>query len=287
MSKSKIAVTAASGGLGKAIIQNIIQYKGRDNVVGIARNPEKAAHLKLEIRKGDYNNREDFDHALSDIDTLLLVSGMDDPRKRIQQHRNVIDSARAAGVRKIVYTSIIGSEKGNEFSPIVQSNRQSEKDVKSSGLEWVIGRNGLYIDADLEYIPSYAEEGGIVNCAGEGKCAYTSRSELAFAYWRMLVEEKHNGSTYNLLGEPITQSQLAEFINQIHHTNLTYTAVSAAAYKKSRQEELGEFIGMVVAGIYEGISKDLFTAPSDYERAAGRAHLSALEMIRQFKNAMG
>ena len=134
---------------------------------------------------------------------------MDDPLKRAQQHRNVIKAAQVAGIRKIVYTSIIGSEIGSAFSPIVQSNRQSEEDVKNSGLEWVIGRNGLYIEPDLEYIDNYVKEGGIVNCAGEGKCAYTNRDELAFAYWKMLVEEKHNGKTYNLLGEPIKQSQLA------------------------------------------------------------------------------
>jgi NAD(P)H dehydrogenase (quinone) len=285
MEHPKIAVTAANGSLGTAIIRHIIREKGRDHVLGIARNPEKAKHIGVEIKKGDYKHRKDFDQSLSGMDTLLLVSGMDDPRKRVQQHRNVIDAAREAGVRKIVYTSIIGSEKGNDFSPIVQSNRQTEEDIKTSGLEWVIGRNGLYIEPDLEYIDTYVKEGGIVNCAGEGKCAYTSRSELAYAYWHMLAEDKHNGNTYNLLGEPITQSQLADLINQVYHTRLTYAAVSKEEYLRSRQEELGDFLGTVISGIYEGISKDVFTAPSDYEQAAGRKHLSALEMIRLYKKS--
>ncbi|MCK5067525.1 MAG: NAD(P)H-binding protein [Bacteroidales bacterium] len=285
MSFPKIAVTTASGGLGSAIVRRIIQESGKNHVIGIARSPEKAAHHGIEIRKGDYTNRGEFDQALSGIDTLLLVSGMDDPRKRVLKHRNVIDAAKAAGVGKIVYTSIIGSEKETDFSPIVQSNRQTEEDVKNSGLEWVIGRNGLYIEPDLEYIATYIKEGGIINCAGEGETAYTSRDELAFAYWKMMVEEKHNGKTYNLLGEPITQVQLAELINQVYHTNLTYTAISTDAYKKSRQKELGEFLGTVISGIYVGIRNGLFTATSDYEKAAGRTHLSALEMIRRYKDA--
>lgn len=285
MGNLKIAVTSASGGLGSAIIRRIIQESGKENIIGIARTPEKASHHGIEIRKGDYDKREDFVQALSGVDTLLLVSGMDDPRKRIQQHRNVIDAAIDAGVSKIVYTSIIGSEEGNEFSPIVKSNRQTDEDVKNSGLKWVIGRNGLYIEPDLDYIDTYVKDGGIVNCAGEGKCSYTSRNELAYAYWLMLVEEKHNGQIYKLLGEPITQSQLAELINQVYHINLSYTAISSEDYKILRQAELGEFLGTVISGIYEGISKEKFTAPSDYDKAAGRTHLSALEMIRDYKDA--
>lgn len=129
---------------------------------------------------------------------------MDDPQKRIQQHRNVIEAAKQNGVKKIVYTSIIGDEKETAFSPIVKSNRQTEVDVRESGLNWAIGRNGIYIEPDLEYINTYVKEGEIRNCAEEGKCGYTSREELGLAYTQMLLHDKNNGHTYNLVGEPIT-----------------------------------------------------------------------------------
>ena len=45
----KIAVTAASGSLGAAIIQAAIDLVGKENVVGLARTPSKAAHLGVEI----------------------------------------------------------------------------------------------------------------------------------------------------------------------------------------------------------------------------------------------
>lgn len=63
MDNSKIAVTAANGSLGSAIIRHIIHEKGRDHVLGIARNPEKAQHLGIEIKKGDYMHRKDFEQA--------------------------------------------------------------------------------------------------------------------------------------------------------------------------------------------------------------------------------
>ncbi|RCW92703.1 MULTISPECIES: SDR family oxidoreductase [Winogradskyella] len=278
----KIAVTSASGHLGAAIVKALLKATKKENVIAIARTTEKAEHLGVEVRKGDYNSPEDFNAALKGIDTVLLVSGMDEPQKRIQQHRNVINAAKQNGVQKIVYTSIVGTEENNAFSPVVQSNRQTEEDIRNSGLQWVIGRNGIYIEPDLEYIDTYIKEGEIRNSADHGKCTYTSREELGFAYAKMLLEEKHNGNTYNLVGEAISQKQLADFINQVYGTKLVYNALSVAAYKADRIAELGEFLGTIIAGIYEGIKNGANDVPSDYERATGRAHKPALELIEHY-----
>ncbi|MBC8769862.1 SDR family oxidoreductase [Arenibacter sp. BSSL-BM3] len=280
----KIAVTSASGQLGAAVVKQLIKEIGKENVIGIARTPEKAKHLGVEIRKGNYNNRQDFDRALQGVDAVLLVSGMDDPKKRIEQHRNVIEAAKQNGVQKIVYTSIVGDENKTAFSPVVQSNRESEKDVRASGLEWVIGRNCIYIEPDLEYIDNYVEEGEIRNCAADGRCAYTSREELGYAYAQMLLNAKHNGQVYKLVGEAITQADLARIINQVYGTNLTYNPVSVEAYEQERKEALGDFIGTIIAGIYEGIKIGANDVSSDFEKAAGRQHKTAVEMIETIKN---
>tara|TARA_R110002096_G_scaffold270305_1_gene464197 strand:- start:1005 stop:1874 length:870 start_codon:yes stop_codon:yes gene_type:complete len=278
----KIAVTSVSGQLGASIAKALIKEIGKENVIGIARTPEKAKHLDIEIRKGDYNSRTDFDAALKGVDKVLLVSGMDQPQKRIQQHRNVIEAAKLNGVQKIVYTSIVGDEENTAFSPVVQSNRQTEEDVRSSGLQWIIGRNGIYIEPDLEYMDTYIKEGGITNCAADGKCTYTSREELGFAYAQLLLNDKLNGQTLNLVGEAITQTQLAEYINQVYKTNLKFTSISVEDYKKERQAALGEFLGTIIAGIYEGIRNGANEVVSDYEKAAGRPHKSPLTMIENY-----
>lgn len=278
----KIAVTSVSGQLGASIAKALIKEIGKENVIGIARTPEKAKHLDIEIRKGDYNSRTDFDAALKGVDKVLLVSGMDQPQKRIQQHRNVIEAAKLNGVQKIVYTSIVGDEENTAFSPVVQSNRHTEEDVRSSGLQWIIGRNGIYIEPDLEYMDTYIKEGGITNCAADGKCTYTSREELGFAYAQLLLNDKLNGQTLNLVGEAITQTQLAEYINQVYKTNLKFTSISVEDYKKERQAALGEFLGTIIAGIYEGIRNGANEVVSDYEKAAGRPHKSPLTMIENY-----
>ena len=135
----------------------------------------------------------------------------------------------------------------------------------------------------MEYIDTYVKEGEIRNCAGEGKCTYTSREELGFAYTKMLIEDKHNSQTYNLVGDAITQSELTDYINKEFDTNLIYNSISVEDYRAERVAELGDFIGTVIAGIYEGIKSGANDVPSDFEKATGRAHKSTLELIKNFK----
>ncbi len=279
----KIAITAASGQLGSKIIQATCSLVGKKNVIGMARTPVKAAYLGVEVRKGDYNNREELEISLQGIDTLLLVSGIDAPDKRITQHRNVIETAKTAGVTKIVYTSVQGAEEGTTFSPVIQSNRQTEQDIRESSLQWAIGRNGIYIEPDVEYIETYKQAGEIANCAEDGKCGYTTCSALAYAYAKMLTEDQHNGKTYNLHGEAITQLELAEYLNLAFGTQLTYRAMTVEEYRRDRIAELGEFMGTVIAGIYEGIREGEVNNPSDFLAAAGREHQSWQDYFMSLK----
>ena len=270
----KIAITGASGQLGTEIVKATVALLSKEIVIGLARTPDKAKNLGIEIRPGDYNDKNALEKSLQSVDTLLLISGMDAPDKRIEQHRNVIQAAQNSGVRKIVYTSVQGAEEDTAFSPIIQSNRQTEQDISSSGLDWVIGRNGIYIEPDIEYVESYKKSGGIFNCAGDGRCGYTTRPELAYAYARMLTQDKHNAQTYNLHGEAITQYQLAEYLNSAFGTDLNYTPITVEEYRKERIAELGEFLGTIIAGIYQGIRDGKADNPSHFFEAAGREHES-------------
>lgn len=269
-----IAVTAVSGQLGGAIARNLAANPNGEAVIGLARTPANARGVGIGVRAGDYSQPEQLRASLAGVDTLLLVSGMDAPEARIQQHRNVIEAAKSAGVRKIVYTSIQGVEEGTAFSAVVQSNRQTEADVAASGLDYAIGRNGIYIEPDVEYIESYKARGEIANSAGAGKCGYTTRSELAHAYAKLLTNDDHNGQTVNLYGPQITQSQLAGYLNGAFGTKLTYREVTPDEFIADRTAELGEFIGPIIGGIYEGIRLDIYDASSDFEAVAGRPHQS-------------
>jgi len=246
-----IAITSVTGQLGQAIALEAIMRLGKNHVIGLARTPEKAQHLGIEVRKGDYNDLATLTSSLQGIKSLLLISGLTTPDKRILQHRNVIEAAKKAGVTKIVYTSIYGTACQSGFDAIIKCNRQTEKDIINSGLNYCIGRNGLYLEADLEAVKDYKKTGKIINCAAHGKCAYTTRKELARAYINLITQDKHLGKTYQLCGPAITQDELATFINEAYHTHLIYECISVEVFKRDRTNAHGDFFGSIISGIYD------------------------------------
>ncbi len=279
----KIAVTAAGGQLGQAIIDGLLERDSELEIIGIVRSPDNYDRVSVEYRKGDYNSKEEFLEAFDGVDVALLVSGNDHPEKRIQQHQNVIDAAQEAGVKKLVYTSIVGPEEGSSFSPVVNSNRSTETYLQSSGLDWSIGRNGIYIEPDIEAVTDYSLEGKIANCAGSGKCGYTTREELGYAYAKMILQGKHNGQIYNLTGPPLTQMELTNYINDAFSLDLRYQEMSAEEYLDERTATLGDFLGPIIAGIYTGIRMGAYNVESHFETAAGRPHITWNEYFDNIK----
>lgn len=277
----KVAVTGASGHLGSAVISALKQTRGI-TPIAIARSPEKANHLGVETRAGDYGDAAQLDNAFKGVNALLLVSGMAPPDERLDQHKRVIDCARRAGVARLVFSGIGVTEAGEGFFQVQQASLATEQYLKESGLAWSIGRNSIYIEPDLEYLENYRRAGKISNCAAEGRCAYTSRPELALAYANLLTEPRFDGRTYALAGQPITQRTLVNCLNQIFGTALKYESLTVVEYRRERQAALGNFIGGIIAGIYEGIRKGAMDVRSDFENVIGRPHLTPTEMIREW-----
>jgi len=228
----KLVVTAATGHLGGAIVNALLNHPSKPEVIGTTCNPEKIESTDIEFRRADYGDKSSYTKALKGVDAVLLVSGMDDPSKRVHQHRNVIEAAVENGVQKIVYTSIVGDEQNAGFAPVVASNRQTESDIRESGLNWSIGRNGIYIEPDIEYVDNYVATGKIANCGGDGKCGYTTREEFGFAYVEMILSEAHNSQTYNLTGPAISQQELADYFNWGFGLNLAYESMTVETYRR-------------------------------------------------------
>ena len=267
-----IAVTAVSGQLGSAIVRALLDGDVAEPVIGLARTPSNVGDLGIEIRPGDYADRAQLTASLTGVDTVLLVSGNEEPDARVEQHRNVIEAAKVAGVGKIVYTSVQGADDGTEFSPVIRSNRQTEADVRGSGLAWVIGRNGIYIEPDIESIDDYVAAGEIANSAGDGRCGYTTRDDLAAAYASMLTDPALDGRTLLLHGDLMTQAELVEHFNAAFGTDLVYRPMSVEEYRADRVAALGDFMGTIIAGIYEGIRSGAHDQVSDFAATAGRPH---------------
>ena len=100
----------------------------------------------------------------------------------------------------------------------------------------------------------------------------------------LLTDNSLEGKTYNLLGETITQQQLTDAINKSFQIDLKFINISVHDYLASRKAALGDFLGTVISGIYEGIKDDAYDKESHFSQVVKRPHKSIYEMIQEFKN---
>lgn len=74
---NKFGIFPASGGLGGSTLKHLLGLVPANEVVLIARSPEKLSKEKAAgaiIRKADYDNTQTLDHAFDGISSLNLIS---------------------------------------------------------------------------------------------------------------------------------------------------------------------------------------------------------------------
>ena len=155
----KIGVTGASGQLGRLVVQQLLGSAQATDVVAIVRDPAKAADLAaagVEIRSADYEDRASLDAAAAGLDRLLLISS-NEVGRRFPQHINVIDAAKAAGVKHVVYTS---APKATTSALILApEHKATEEYLESSGLEYTVLRNNWYTENYAQTVQTARQTG--------------------------------------------------------------------------------------------------------------------------------
>src|SRR5512145_1423683 len=115
----KILVTGATGKLGREVLDLLLNKIEAKNLSVLVRDTSKVEDLKFKgvnIFKGDYENYNSLVNAFKGIDKLYFIS-TNDFSNREMQHGNVVNAAKEAKVKHIVYTSFQRkNENGN--SPI-------------------------------------------------------------------------------------------------------------------------------------------------------------------------
>ncbi|HHG8773829.1 TPA: SDR family oxidoreductase [Raoultella planticola] len=226
-----IAITGATGQLGRLVLQNLLETVPASQIVAIVRNPVKAEALSQQgvlVRQADYTDEAAFTAALQGVDKLLLISSSE-VGQRAAQHRNVINAAKAAGVKFIAYTSLLHADK----SPLGLhvEHVETEQTLADSGIPYALLRNGWYTENYLASAPPALEHGVFIGAAGDGKIASATRADYAQAAARVVAEEGHAGKVYELAGDAAwTLSELAAELSKQSGKNVVYQNLSEADF---------------------------------------------------------
>jgi NAD(P)H dehydrogenase (quinone) len=249
-----IAITGATGQLGRLVINKLKEKVSDADIVALVRSPEKAQDLGVTAREADYDKPDTLNQALSGVDTLLLISS-NEVGKRSAQHYNVIEVAKKAGVKWIVYTSLLHAD----TSPLslADEHKATEAELKSSGIPITILRNGWYTENYTGSIPGALAGGAFIGSAGDGKISSATRDDYADAAVAVLTGEGHKGKIYELAGdEAYTLNDLAAEISRQTGKTIPYKNMQEAEYATALTGfGLPEGMAQAIAGGDTGAAK--------------------------------
>ncbi|WP_321516110.1 SDR family oxidoreductase [Marinifilum fragile] len=224
----KIAVTGATGQLGSQVVEQLKSRVSNENIVALVRDTEKAANLGVETREFDYSKSDNLSKALNGIDRLLLISGTEFGQ-RSAQHKNVINAAKEAGVKWIVYTSVLHAD--TSHLNLATEHLETEQILANSGIEFTILRNGWYSENYTASVPGAVGGGAFLGSAKDGKISSAARADYAEAAAIVIANETHKGEVYELAGDDFyTLTDLAAMISEQTGKNIPYNNLPEEEY---------------------------------------------------------
>jgi len=224
----KTGITGATGQLGRLVVQQLKQRLAAKNLVALIRSPEKAADLGIPTTVFDYDKPETLTEGLNGIEHLLLISGNEVGQRKVQ-HQRIIDAARQAGVKWIVYTSLLHAD--TSTLSLAAEHVETEALLQASGIPYTILRNGWYTENYTGSIPGALQAGAFAGSAGDGKISSAARADYAEAAAVVLTSAGHIGKVYELAGDKAhTLQDLAAEISKQTGKNIPYNNLSEAEY---------------------------------------------------------
>ncbi|TGD81644.1 SDR family oxidoreductase [Hymenobacter wooponensis] len=223
-----ILVTGATGQLGTAVLDNLLQHTPAQQVAALVRDEAKAATWQAQgvsIRVGHYGDPASLDRAMQGIEKVLLISGGGED-DALQQHYHVIDAAKKAGVRCLAYTSRALKDPSSLANHLMVRHFQTEEYLQASGLPHIIFRNILYMDTLPLFTGPTVLETGISLPGGQGRVAYALRSEMGEAIAKVLLAGTCDNRIYHFTGaEAYSFTDVAAALTELSGRQVAYTDV--------------------------------------------------------------
>tara|TARA_R110002020_G_scaffold475943_1_gene714774 strand:+ start:184 stop:1050 length:867 start_codon:yes stop_codon:yes gene_type:complete len=231
----KILVTGATGELGSTVIKTLLKTGTAENISVLTRKEES----KIEFEKrglnafiGQYSDVQSLEKAMENVDTVLLISS-GDQGDRMQEHKNVIDTAKKKGVQNIAYTSRSLKDKNTLVNKLMMEHFLTEDYIKESGLKYVIFRNALYMDVLPLFVGKNVFEKGILQPARNGKVAYVLKAEQAEAIANVLMNENFENQTFNFTGsDAYSFCDVATALTELTGKQVNYKSIEVEPFKK-------------------------------------------------------
>jgi NAD(P)H dehydrogenase (quinone) len=231
-----IAVTGATGHLGRSTLQALAKRAPVDKIVAIVRDPHKGEDLRQQgfvVRRGDYDDPASMVAALFGVDRLLLISS-NALGARVRQHEQVVAAAAEAGVSLLAYTSLLHCDTAR--MALAAEHRATEACIRRAAIPYVILRNGWYLENYDDTLAQALQSGALIGCAQGGRISAAARADYAAAAAVVLTEPGHMNKTYELAGDSaLSLEELAALVCQRSGKTVRYQQLAPEDYLAALQ----------------------------------------------------
>jgi uncharacterized protein YbjT (DUF2867 family) len=229
-----IIVTGANGQLGRGIVEGLL---ARGQRIGVSvRDPDKAKDLAargVSVRRGDFADPASLEGAFSGATQLVMVSSNAEAYggDMLAQHTEALAAAKAAGVKRVLYTSHMGADAGSAFGP-TRNHAKVEELLAASGIPFTALRHGFYSWTPLDLAKRALATGKLVAPA-DGKVSWTAREDLAEADAILAASgDAPNGPTAAwTAGEALDLADVARILSDLADRPIERVIVSDADFE--------------------------------------------------------
>lgn len=198
-----IIVTGATGAFGRAAAQLLIERIDPRQLILTTRKPEQLAEFAARgasVRAADFDRPETLAAAFAGGDRMLLISTAR-VGSRVGQHENAVKAAVQAGVRHVVYTSLLGAAEPANPAIVKLDHRATEQIIERSGARWTFLRDSQYAEAIATAVAVPALMSGSLptNCP-DGPIAFVSRDDCVACAAGVLTQDGHENRAYDITG---------------------------------------------------------------------------------------
>jgi Predicted nucleoside-diphosphate-sugar epimerases len=250
----------------------------------LARNQEKAQKVLpagIEIRPGSYEDEKQLVESLKGVDKLLFISSQPGGKTpRLEQHKNVLQAVKEAGVKYVAYTSFPHADTAT--SPLSKDHQETEKLIKELGIDYSFVRNNWYLENELSYIEAGKDNKPFVYAAGNGKAGWALEREYAEGAAKVLIASQPK-KIYEFAGTMYTYEDLAKAISEVTGNKIQTQSLSIDDYKKMLEgagmdDGTVQVVAMIQKLIYDG---ELDEETTDLPEVLGHELKTLVEAVKE------
>ncbi|MGV9836332.1 NAD(P)H-binding protein [Nocardia niigatensis] len=274
-----IVITGATGTIGSEVVRLLAERGVK--VRAVTRDPESArVPAGVEVVRGDYADTASMAAAFDGAEAAFLIGQLGPDY--VELDRALAGTARAAGVRRLVKLSAIGTGEPG-VGRVGTWHLPGEHAVRDSGVAWTILRPSSFASNTLSWAAMLGAGQPVPNMTGTAGQGVVDPRDVAEVAVAALLSDEHSGQVYTLTGPEVlsTRDQAATLAAALGRV----VDVADVPEERAREFMLGagmseEFADGALAGQAYVRAGGNEIVTDEVERVLGRAPRTYADWVR-------